>query len=121
VLLYEELTQKIIGAAIEVHKTLGPGFLEAVYEEALAKEMTAREIRYDRQDPVPVIYKNEQIGNYRPDFLVEDKVVVEIKAVPCLVPAHKAQAIHYLAATRFRLALLLNFGDTRLAAKRVIL
>ena len=62
--------------------------------------MTAREIRYDRQDPVPVIYKNEQIGNYRPDFLVEDKVVVEIKAVPCLVPAHKAQAIHYLAATR---------------------
>jgi GxxExxY protein len=121
VLLFEDLTKKIIGAAVEVHKILGPGFLESVYEEALAKEMDLRGIRFERQDPIRVIYKHEQIGNYRPDFLVEDKVVVEIKAVPSLVPAHKAQAIHYLAATRLHLALLLNFGDRKLAIKRVIL
>jgi GxxExxY protein len=120
VLLYEDLTKKIIGAAVEVHEILGPGFLESVYEEALAKEMAAREIRFNRQDPIPVIYKQVQIGTYKPDFLVEDKVVVELKAVYRFVPAHEAKAIHYLTATHLRLALLLNFGTPRLAIKRVI-
>jgi GxxExxY protein len=121
VLLYEDLTREIIGAAVEVHKTLGSGFLESVYEKALSKELTARHIRFERQSAIPVIYKQDCIGKYRPDFLVEDKVIIEIKAVACLVPAHKAQALHYLAATGLHLALLLNFGEPRLTIKRVIL
>jgi GxxExxY protein len=121
VLLYEELTRQIIGAAIEVHKVLGPGFLESVYENALIKELTARNISFDEQAPLLVMYKGESMGKFRPDLLVEKKIVIEIKAVNCFVPAHKAKAIHYLAATRLRLALLLNFGTSRLGIKRIIL
>jgi GxxExxY protein len=121
VLIYEELTRQIIGAAIEVHKVLGPGFLESVYENALMKELTARDISFEDQEPLIVMYKGESMGKFRPDLLVEKKIVIEIKAVICFVPAHAAQAIHYLTATGLRLALLLNFGTSRLGIKRVIL
>jgi GxxExxY protein len=121
VLLYEELTKEIIGAAIEVHRNLGPGFLESVYENALANEFTARNIQFDRQEPVPVSYKQDLVGKYFADFIVENKIIVEIKAVSCFVRKHEAQALHYLTATRLRLALLLNFGTGVLTIKRIIL
>jgi GxxExxY protein len=121
VLLYEEITRKIIGAEIEVHQILGPGFLESVYQKALEKELRARNIRFKQQDPIKVMYKGEQLGVFKPDLLVEDKVVVEIKAVACFVPAHEAKAIHYLTATGMHLALLLNFGTPKMSLKRIIL
>ncbi len=115
------ITKAIIGAAIEVHRTLGPGCMDSVYENALAKELTARKIKFERQKPLEVIYKGEATGKFRPDILVERKIVVEIKAVTHFVHAHEAKAIHYLTATGMRLALLLNFGAPRLGIKRVIL
>ena len=120
-LLYEELTREIIGAAIEVHRVLGPGFLESVYESALAKELAARKIHFKTQDRLKVMYKGESMGKFRTDILVENKVVIEIKALSHLTSEHTAQAIHYLTATRKKLALLINFGAPRIAVKRVIL
>jgi GxxExxY protein len=119
-MLYEELTRLVIGAAIEVHKVLGPGFLESVYESALAREMTERGIRFRKQDRLEVKYKGTSIGTFRTDILVEDKIVIEIKAVQRFAAAHTAQALNYLAATGIRLALLLNFGAPVLGIKRVI-
>jgi GxxExxY protein len=101
----------IIGAAIEVHKHLGPGLLESAYEECLAHEMSLRGIPFERQKPLPVIYKGTQLDcGYRLDFLVEESVVVELKAIDKLLPIHQAQAITYLKLTRCKLALLLNFN-----------
>ena len=120
-LLYDDLSRAIIDAAIEVHWHLGSGYLESVYENALAKELTARNIKFERQEPLEVIYKGEAMGKFRPDILVERKIVVEIKAVTHFVHAHEAKAIHYLTATGMRLALLLNFGTPRLGIKRVII
>jgi len=121
VLIYKELSELIIGAAIEVHTHLGPGFLESVYQHAMEKEMTTRGIPFKPQDPLPVVYKGELMGKFRPDFLVDEKIVVEIKAVSAFVPEHTAKAIHYLTATGMKLALLINFGKYRLEVKRVIL
>lgn len=119
-LLYKELTFSIIGAAMEVHKILGPGFLEAVYQTALERELTLRSIPFQRQVHLPVTYKDLLIGEYIADFVVDDKVIVEIKAVSNLIANHQAQAMHYLAATGLRLALLLNFGSNSLQHQRVI-
>ena len=100
-----------IGAAIEVHKQLGPGLLESAYEECLAHEMSLRGIPFERQKSLPVIYKGTQLDcGYRLDFLVEESVVVELKAIDKLLPIHQAQAITYLKLTRCKLALLLNFN-----------
>jgi GxxExxY protein len=115
------LTRNIIGAAIEVHRVLGPGFLESVYEGALAKELTARKISFERQEPLQVMYKKESMGQFRADILVDSKVIIEIKVVSHFIRAHEAQAIHYLRATGLRLAILLNFGNIRLGIKRIIL
>jgi GxxExxY protein len=119
-MLYEELSRSVIGAAMEVHKLLGSGFLESVYEHALALEFKARQIAFERQVPITVLYKQEQIGEYRADFLVDGKIILEIKATIAFVPEHYAQAVHYLAATGLRLALLLNFGAQSLQFKRII-
>jgi GxxExxY protein len=120
-MLYEELSGMIIGAAMEVHKLLGSGFLESVYEHALALEMTARQISFERQAHITVLYKQAQVGAYRADFLVDGKIILEIKATHALIADHHAQALHYLTATRLRLALLLNFGTKSLQFKRIIL
>ena len=119
-LLYEELSGLIIGAAIEVHKTLGPGFLEVVYENALACELRLREAPFAKQDPLKIFYKELEVGKYRPDLLVDGKIIVEVKALSSLVSAHEAQALNYLAATGLRLALLLNFGAPSLQFNRII-
>lgn len=119
-LLYKELSFAIIGAAMEVHKILGPGFLEAVYQKALAHELKLRGIIFYEQVRLPVIYKGELIGDYIPDFIVDNKIIVEVKCVSKLNSNHQAQAMHYLAATGMRLALVLNFGEGSLNYRRVI-
>ena len=98
-LLYKELTYPIIGAAMEVHSVLGPGYLEAVYQAALAHELTLRGIRFEQFRSLPVTCKGASVGNYEADFVVEGKIILEIKAVSRLLPQHEAQAQNYLAAT----------------------
>ncbi len=119
-LLYKQLSFAIIGAAMEVHSILGSGFLEAVYQAALEKELTLRGIPFERKVSLPVSYKGDLIGDYEADLVVDGKIVVEIKAVSRLNSAHDAQAIHYLTATGLQLALLINFGAASLDYRRVI-
>jgi len=115
---YKELTYDAIGAAMEVHKVLGPGFVESVYERALAREFELRSITYQRQAILTVPYKGIVAGEFKADFLVDDKVIVELKAVKQLTPLHEAQLINYLKATGRRVGLLLNFGARSLEYKR---
>jgi GxxExxY protein len=104
-------SNKIIGAAIEVHTQLGPGLLESVYEYALAYEFTLRSIPYERQKPLPVLYKDVRLDcGFRLDFLVDGLVVVELKSVDQLLPVHEAQVITYLKLTGCKLGLLFNFN-----------
>ncbi len=119
----EEAANKAIGAAIEVHRHLGPGYLESVYEDALAVEFGLRDIPFSRQVVFTLDYKGHQVGEGRMDFLVNDCLIVELKAVEALAPIHTAQAISYLKATKRRLALLINFNVPVLKAglKRVAL
>jgi len=119
-LLYKELTFAVIGAAMEVHRILGPGFLEAVYQVALERELTLRGISFERQIKLPVVYKDVLVGEYVAELVNDKKFVVEIKAASKLNASHQAQAMHYLAATGLRLALLLNFGTGSLEHRRVI-
>ena len=113
-----EITQQIIAAAIRVHRQLGPGFLESVYEEALAVEFALSGIQFLRQYPVPIFYRDHQIGEHRLDFLVEEKIVVELKAVSELEDIHFAIGRSYLKATNLEDGLLLNFATTPLTIKR---
>jgi GxxExxY protein len=105
-----ELTRRIIAAAIEVHRHLGPGLSEGSYEVALTIELTARGLRWSRQTGFPVTYKGRVVGRHRPDLIVEEAVVVEVKAVERLARVHTAQAITYLQVTGCEVALVLNFG-----------
>ncbi len=93
-LIHKELAYTIIGAAMEVHRILGPGFLEAVYQAALVHELTIRGIHFEQLAKLPVTYKSKLIGNYEADFVVEGKIILELKAVTNLHPRHEAQAIH---------------------------
>ncbi|GAB4415919.1 MAG: hypothetical protein KatS3mg051_0058 [Anaerolineae bacterium] len=104
------LTQQIIGAAIEVHRALGPGLLESAYETCLCHELTLRQIPFDRQKQLPVIYKGIEVEcGYRLDLLVADTVVVEIKAVEQFLPVHQAQVLSYLRLGGWEVGLLINF------------
>ena len=115
-------SQAVIGAAIEVHRELGPGLDEALYEAALAHEFVFRSIAFDRQPSIPVVYKGEMIGDRRLDFVVEGKLIVELKAVSELAPVHLAQLKTYLTITGLQLGLLINFNVAVLkdGLKRVI-
>jgi GxxExxY protein len=104
------LTQRIIGAAYEVHKTLGPGFLERVYASALPKELGDAGLNAASEVPIPVNYKGTEIGMYFVDLLVEGTVICEIKAISALTREHEAQLLHYLKATNTKVGLLLDFG-----------
>jgi len=119
-LLYKEQTFAVIGAAMEVHKTLGPGFLEAVYQAALERELSLRGITFEPKVKLPVTYKDITVGIYEADLIIDNTFIVEIKSVSKLNASHQAQAMHYLAATGLRLALLLNFGTGSLEHRRVI-
>ena len=119
-LLYSELTRKVIGAAMEVHSTLGPGFLESVYEEALVVELEIQNIKFERQKSIEVYYKEVMIKQFVCDLLVEDKVIVELKAIKQLTDIEYAQTLNYLKATGTKVGLLLNFGEKSLKYKRFI-
>jgi len=118
--MHKELSYSVVGAAQEVHRVLGPGFLEAIYEEALAHELTLRSISYERQKLLKVNYKGLLLGEYRADLVIEKRIILEIKAITSLTAAQEAQALHCLAATGFRLAILLNFGRESLQTKRIV-
>jgi GxxExxY protein len=113
-----ELTDRIISAAIRVHRDLGPGFLEDIYEEALAVEFALSGIQFIRQKQVPLFYKDHQVGEHRLDFLVEEKIVVELKAISALEDIHFAIGRSYLKATNLEDGLLLNFATIPLTIKR---
>lgn len=118
------LSRQIIGAAIEVHKQLGPGLLESAYEECLAHELTLRDISFERQKQLPVVYKGIRLDcGYRLDLLVDELVVVELKTIDRFAPIHQAQMITYLKLTGCKLGLLLNFNKKlmRNGIKRVVL
>ena len=119
-IIYKELSYAIIGAAMEVHRILGPGFLEAVYQKALVHELTLRGICFEQFKKLPVYYKGILVGEYEADFVIEGKIILEIKAVSQLHPRHEAQTINYLTATGFRLAILLNFGASSLEHQRMV-
>jgi GxxExxY protein len=118
----DELARQVIGAAIEVHRILGPGFLESVYEEALAIEFDLREIPYERQKPIVLIYKEKSVGDSRLDFLVGHELVVELKAVESVHPIHPAKVINYLKMTHLELGLIINFHVLQLkdGIKRIV-
>ena len=115
-----ELTGKIIGCALEVHKALGNGFQELIYQRAMSIEMFNNGIIYCREHEMKIIYKNENIGTRRVDFFVENKIMVELKAVVNLDDIHLAQAINYLEAFNMNFGLLINFGSKSLQFKRVM-
>lgn len=119
----DDVARQVIGAAIEVHRALGPGYLEGVYEEALCVELTLRQVPYERQRDIAVQYKGHPVGHGRLDLLVDRSLVVELKAVEGLHPIHMAQVLSYLKATGCMLGLLLNFNVTQLkhGIKRVVL
>ena len=111
-LIYKKECYDIIGAALHVYKVLGPGFVEAVYQEALQREFYHRDIPYQREKEVNIYYGDEVLDiKLRPDFICYDKIIVELKAVAELENIHRAQIINYLKATQHRLGLLINFGN----------
>ena len=119
-ILFKALSFAIIGAAMEVHKILGPGFLESVYQTALEKELTLRGIPFHHQVELPVTYKGDLIGVYKADLVIDGKIIVEIKGRSKLNASHQAQALHYLAATGLQLAIIVNFGMSSLEYQRVV-
>jgi GxxExxY protein len=119
----DPLTERIIGCAIAVHRELGPGLLEAIYEEALAIELEDQGLAFRRQVAVSAVYKGRRLGEYRLDLLVEDAVIVEVKSVERLLPLFEAQLLTYLRVTGKRIGLLMNFNTALLknGVKRIVL
>ena len=117
---FEELSSRIIGAAIEVHRELGPGFLEGIYEEALKIELSEQSMHCDSQKEIKIEYLGVEIGVHRLDLLVEKKIIVELKAVKELTDIHFAQLRSYLKAAGLRVGLLLNFAKPTLEIRRVV-
>jgi GxxExxY protein len=116
----KEITKEIIGAAMEVHRHLGSGFLESVYEEAMVVEFELRKIAHKRQKMLDVFYKERKVKQFVCDFLVDDSILVELKAIKALTDIETAQVLNYLKATGLHLGLLLNFGTKSLECKRII-
>lgn len=119
-ILHKELAFEVVGAAMEVHRELGPGFLESVYQRALAAELKARDVSFEERCRLPVQYKGLIVGEFEADIVVQSKIIVELKATSSLTAADQAQARHYLSATGLRLALLINFGQESLVTKRIV-
>ncbi len=118
--VYKELSFKIIEACFEVHNILGPGYSEKIYEEALSKELRNRDIGYERQKLVEVYYKGEKIGEYRLDLVVENKIILELKAVSELSNIFEAQLLSYLKAAGMKLGILVNFGSRKVIYRRIV-
>jgi GxxExxY protein len=120
-LMHNELTRGVIGAAMEVHSNLGSGFLESVYEEAMAIEFNLRKIPYERQKAISVMYKGEKAKDFFCDFLVGQKVLVELKALKTVTNIEDAQLLNYMKATGLEVGLLINFGERSLKYKRLVM
>ncbi len=116
---HEELTHKIIGCAMQVHRTLGNGFQEVIYQRALAIELDHEGIDFEREKVMPIFYRDIEIGTRRVDFFIDNKIMVEIKARTELDDTHLNQAMNYLEAYKMRIGLLINFGGNSLQFKRV--
>lgn len=119
-IIHKALSFAIIGAAMEVHRILGPGFLKAVYQAALEKELTLRVIPFQHQVELPVSYKGDVVGVYKADLVIDEKIIVEVKGVSRLNTSHQAQALHYHTSTGLELAILINFGAGSLEHQRVV-
>ena len=117
---YNQLTHDIIGCAMAVHRKLGRGFPELVYQRALAIELFKQGLRAEREIELPVYYENEKVGSRRVDFFVDGRVLIEMKATACFTPAHHAQIISYLEVFKIPVGLLINFGAPSLEFKRFI-
>ncbi len=121
-LLYKEEIYKIVGAAMEVHRELGCGFLEAVYEEALTRELNYKSIPFEQQKQLIISYKGEELKKYYvADLVCYNSIIIELKALNAIVPEHEAQLLNYLKATNYRIGLIVNFGTKSLQYKRYIL
>jgi len=119
-LLFEDETKKILNACMEVHKELGNGFLEAVYQEALELELKRQKIPYEREKLLPIMYKGKQLEKeYYADFVCFEKIILELKSVSVLTTSHKAQIINYLKASNNKIGLLINFGCNSLKWERI--
>ena len=117
-LLYEEITNKILAACFEVSTELGAGFLESVYQNALMIALQEKGLTLEREHPLAVSFRGQNVGQFFADILVEDKIILELKAVSALTDAHKAQVINYLKATGIEAGLLINFGNPKLEYRR---
>lgn len=120
-LIEQELSDQLLNAAIAVHRTLGPGFLEKIYEAALVHELTKHGHKVERQKTVPIFYEGMALGEHRLDLLVDGRIILELKACKAIEDIHLATARSYLKATGCKLALVLNFAEARLSIKRVVL
>ena len=119
-IIEKELSYQIIQAAYEVHNQLGPGFLESIYEEAMLRELRSRGFLTESQKRVPVYYKGQLIGEHILDLVVDEKIILELKATAEIAPIHKQQALSYLKATGLQLAIVINFGSVRVQSVRVV-
>ncbi|MFC2080345.1 GxxExxY protein [Bacteroidota bacterium] len=116
---YQEITERIIGAAMHVHRLLGNGFQEVIYQRALEIELFEYGLNYEREFVMPIYYRNREIGSRRVDFLIEELISVELKAITKIEDVHLAQAINYLEAYNLEIGLLINFGSKSLTYKRL--
>lgn len=117
---YNKITEKVIGAAMQVHRLMGNGFQEVIYQRALAFELEEQKVGFVREIEMPIFYKEKEIGSRRVDFLVKEMVLVELKALAEITPVHHAQIINYLNAYQLEIGLLINFGEPSLRFKRFI-
>jgi len=118
--LYKDLTYRIIGCLYEVHKDLGSVHKEIIYHKALCLEFKNKNIPFAEEKPIDVKYKGKKIGVYRPDFIIDDKVILEIKVAPVITKAMQDQVYYYIKATKYKLILLANFGTPKVGIKRLI-
>ncbi len=119
--IYGELSYRVVGAGFAVWKALGYGFLEKVYENALAVELAKCGISFEQQKPIEVLYRGHSVGTYKADLMIENKILVELKSAKAIEDAHVAQTLNYLKATGTRLGLILNFGPKKMEFKRIVL
>lgn len=119
-ILYKELSYQVVGAFYEVYNTLGPGFKKSVYHNALAIEFTSRKIPFETNKKLSIKYKKQKAGIYEPDFVIDNKILVEIKAVPRMPRVYEKQLYYYLKGTEYKLGYLVNFGADKLEIKRRI-
>ena len=118
--IHKELSYRVMQAAFEVHNTLGPGFVESVYEEALAYELELHGIPFEREKVVTVRYKERVVGTHRLDLVVDGKIILELKAISALTDVFKHQTLSYLKATGLKLGILINFGTPRVVYTRIV-